>query len=87
MEKLAKHIRETASLAEGYQVGRLIIENHAYLEIENKDGIDRVLLTQEHTIEIYNNYAWQLIKYEYLKRKTDYGWPLFAGFEARVKRK
>lgn len=79
---LANSLKKTISIAEGWQVGRLIIENSAFIELDNGEAIE---VTKEHKIEILNGEQWEELRQEDFGVKTVEGWTLFAGFDVRFK--
>ncbi|MCC5911353.1 MAG: hypothetical protein JJT76_13030 [Clostridiaceae bacterium] len=79
---LANSIKKTLCIAEGWQVGRLIIEgSRAYVELDNGQEVE----VEGNIVEIRNDDVWQRLNTSDYKEKTVEGWPLFAGFETRIK--
>lgn len=79
---LANSIKKTLSIADGWQVGRLIIENETFIELDNGEVIE---VTDDHKIEVLNGEQWEELRKEDFEAKTVEGWPLFAGFDVRFK--
>ncbi|MTI83480.1 MAG: hypothetical protein FH756_06130 [Firmicutes bacterium] len=79
---LTRSIRETAAVADGWQVGTLVIHGNTYhLETDSR----LIDITEDHTVEVMNGNNWQAIGQDNLAKKTAEGWPLLAGMKARVK--
>ena len=83
MDLLVISLKKTVSIAEGYIVGILIMDNYVYLEQDNGTVIN---LNNTYQIEVLNGWNWQIINYKDLRvDKTFDGTPLYAGLECRVK--
>ena len=82
---LIESLRKTNCKAMGYTIGRIIIEEGKLPYLEVDETKEEIVLTEEYLIEIYNDDKWEQIEISDLERKTEWGWPLLAGFETRIK--
>ncbi|WP_226677059.1 hypothetical protein [Rossellomorea aquimaris] len=83
VEKLAKSIRTTCDMADGYKVGTLIVEsNSVYLEGEH----GKTELQPYDTIEVYNGEQVDRLTYDEVQYTfSNDGWPAYAGLRARYR--
>lgn len=79
---LANSIKKTASICEGWSVGRLVIEDAGAMVELDKGG--NVAVGDNHRLEVLNGNEWQFLKNSDLSKKTIEGWPLFGGFDVRI---
>ena len=82
MKLLSDSIKKTAAIAEGYNLGRLIIEDEKP-SIELEDG--EVIKATGLIVEILTNDGWYRLGIEDYEKVTEEGWPLLAGFDCRWK--
>lgn len=81
---LSGSIKKTISIAEGYKLGILIIEDNAnYIETERNTTVDARGLI----VEVLAGNEWYRLGTDDYERKTVEGWPLFGGFDCRYKEK
>lgn len=84
MDHLRDSIRNTLNHFDGWITGRTFVENgKAFLHLDNGNEIQ---LQQDNKIEVLAGSEYVAITLQdLLEKKTDEGWPLFAGFDARIK--
>lgn len=76
-------IRNTLNHLDGWTTGRTLVEDgKAFLQLDNGDDMQ---LHQGDRIEVFagNEYV-SITLQDLLEKKTDEGWLLLAGFDARV---
>lgn len=78
---LADSIRGTLSIAEGWTIGRLVIDGGVFLEQENGRLIEA---SKGCKLEVRNGDAWQRLTEDDLERKTVEGYPAYASMDARI---
>lgn len=85
--KLSESIKKTISIADGWNLGRLVFEGENYekplIKLENGDEIEVLGLE----VDVLNDGEWHTMTEDYYRRKTAEGWPLFGGFDCRFKAK
>ena len=76
-------LKKTLSIAEGYKIGRLTIEgNKASVQLDDGDIIE---IDESYEVQVLNDNEWLQLTNDMINKKTKEGWPLLAGFDARVK--
>ncbi len=80
MKLLSDSIKKTISIADGYQLGRLIIDEEPYIKTEKGEVRARGLI-----VEVLNGAEWYRLGADDYEKKTEEGWPLFAGADCRYK--
>ncbi len=84
---LEESLRKTSCIIQGYKVGRLVIEENEPPYLEDHETGKIFLISKGDTLEILNDNKWEQVEISDLDRKTEEGWPLLAGFEARIIRR
>lgn len=79
MLPLNKHIQDSASIADDWIEGRLVIEDGVF--IQKEDG-ELVPVPEDAILQVE---VWYTITKEDLAKTTPEGWPFFAGIDARMK--
>lgn len=82
MLKLLADLKRTVCIAEGWKLGRLIVEDCGKAFIELEDG-RTIPMKDEYKAEVETDNGWIKLSTGDLRRKTEEGWPLFAGLEVR----
>ncbi|NPV89792.1 MAG: hypothetical protein HPY50_03320 [Firmicutes bacterium] len=79
---LVDSIQKTLSIADGWTIGRLVIDGGVFLEQDN----GRLIKVPEGFIlEVKNGGDWQQLSGEDLTRTTAEGYPAYASMDARIK--
>ncbi len=82
MYPLLDSLRKTANILDGWLVGRLVIDQLAYVELDNGDLVPAAAVK---ILEVRNGDVWQQLTTDDFTRSTFEGWPAYAGMEARMK--
>jgi hypothetical protein len=81
---MLSNLRKRANLYYGYATGTIWVEGET-VSLQTEDG--EIELDSEDSIEIYHNGQYDPYSISaVLKRKTEDGWSLFTGMEARYKK-
>ena len=86
---LSDHIKQTVrtidAFLENYTLGTLIVDGDI-VSLETKSG--EIVLDESYVIEVFAGNQYHTITYDQARNTMSrYGWPLYAGLEARVKKK
>lgn len=79
---LVDSIIETSTIADGYLIGILIVDDETVTLINYEKNIE---LLANDSLEVYVNQQW--LKYQpYKGQRNSDGWPMFAGCVARIRK-
>jgi hypothetical protein len=86
---LNDHIKQTVrtidAFLERYTLGTLIVDGDT-VSLETKHG--EIVLDESYVIEVFAGNQYHTITYDQARNTmSSDGWPLYAGFEARAKKK
>ncbi|MEK4495127.1 hypothetical protein [Ureibacillus sp. FSL W8-0352] len=84
-EHIKRTTREIDAFLENYTLGTLIVDGDT-VSLETKHG--EIVLDESYVIEVFAGNQYHTITYDQARNTmSSDGWPLYAGFEARVKKK
>ncbi|MGG3841852.1 hypothetical protein [Anoxybacillus kestanbolensis] len=84
-DHIKRTTREIDAFLERYTLGTLIVDG-GKVALETKSG--EIVLDETYVIEVYNDGKYHPITYDKARNTmSSDGWPLYAGLEARVKKK
>lgn len=78
---LVESLQKTRDILDGWVVGRLVIEDDAYVQLD--DG--QLVPVAANYLEVNCDGQWQRLGMEDFEKVTVEGWPAFASMTARMK--
>lgn len=88
MEHLSKHIKRTLSMLDGYVSGSLVVEESTVSLLLEDDSEMRLEASDQ--IEVFTaDGVYVAVSFDEIQNKKTVpeGWPLYAGVDARVKKR
>lgn len=78
---LVNSLRKTADIIDGWTVGRLVIEDGIFVQLDNGNLVP----VETNYLEVNNGGQWQRLGVDDFKKVTPEGWPAYASMDARMR--
>lgn len=78
---LVNSLRKTADIIDGWTVGRLVIEEGVFVQLDNGNLVP----VETNYLEVNNGGQWQNLRAADFMKTTPEGWPAYAGMDARMR--
>lgn len=78
---LVESLQKTRDILDGWVVGRLVIEEGAFVQLDNGNLVP----VETNYLEVNNGGQWQNLRAADFTKTTPEGWPAYAGMDARMR--